>query len=237
MRTTTQGMALFFLGIVLVRLAAGDAYLSYVTPWMKWPVIVSGGFLVVLAVRPILGLGEQTGEQAGEQAGEDEHGVPAVTWLLLLPGLVVFTISPPALGAFLAERRADDAISAAPVSTFAPLPAGDPVRIDLEELAWRSQVDDGDTLVGRQVRIDGFVSLDRDGGWYVTRLTISCCAADARVVRVGIDGVDGADVPPRDSWVRVDGTWVEGTGTDRRNPPRIEVADLSAIEAPRQTYE
>jgi uncharacterized repeat protein (TIGR03943 family) len=232
-RRSTQGLALLFLGVVLIRLAVGDAYLSYVTSWMKWPIIVSGVLLAALAIRPILGLGGEHDEH-----DHDGHEVPLVTWLLLLPGLVVFTISPPALGAFLAERRADDGVSATQVSTFAPLPAadaeGEAVEVDLEEFVWRSQVDDGVTLVGREVRIDGFVSLGQDGDWYVTRLSIACCAADARVVRLG---VDGAEAPERDSWVRLEGTWVDGTGTDREDPPRIAATDVAAIEAPRQTYE
>lgn len=230
-RITTQGLVLAFLGVVLVRLAVGGDYLSFVTPWMRWPIIVSGVLLVLIALRPALGLAEKD-EKDGQE--EHDHGVPAVTWLLLLPGLIVFTVSPPALGAYLAERRAGDAPSASPTSTFSPLPAGDPVDVELQELVWRAQVDDGVTLADRSVRVTGFVSVDDAGDWYVTRMSIGCCAADATVARVA---VDGADAPARDSWVAVTGTWVAGSGTDRRAVPRLDASAVTSIDAPRQTYQ
>lgn len=234
MRTTTQGLVLVFLGVVLVRLAAGGAYLSFVTPWMRWPIIISGVLLIIVAAGPALGLSETRAEGHGTDRDPTEHGVPAATWLLLLPGLVVFTVSPPALGAYLAERRAGDAPAASPTSTFAPLPAGDPVEVELEEFVWRAQVDDGTTLADRTVRVSGFVTHGKDGGWYVTRMSIGCCAADATVARVR---VDDPSTPERDSWVEVTGTWVEGTGTKRREVPRIIAGDVAGIRTPRQTYQ
>lgn len=236
MRITTQGLVLAFLGVVLVRLAVGGDYLSFVTPWMRWPVLVSGALLVVIAAAPALGFTEARAERAAQDGDRaPEHGVPAVTWLLLLPGLVVFTVSPPALGAYLAERRADDVPSVSPTSTFSPLPAGDPVDVELEEFVWRAQVDEGTTLVDRSVRLTGFVTVDDDGGWYVTRMSIACCAADATVVRVRVEGA-GA-VPDRDTWVQVTGTWTAGTGSDRREVPRIAPTDVLPVESPRQTYQ
>ncbi len=110
-RTTTQGLVLAFLGAVLVRLSWEGAYLHFVTGWMRWPLLVTGVVLVLLAVRPIVGGGER-----------EEHPVPAATWLLLLPALVVFLVSPQPLGAYLAERRADEAPPVSPVASFAPLP-------------------------------------------------------------------------------------------------------------------
>jgi uncharacterized repeat protein (TIGR03943 family) len=244
-RPTTQGLVLVFLGVVLVRLAVGGEYLSFVTPWMRWPIIASGALLILIAARPALGLGETRGterdddhddEQHDRQHGEQhaEHGVPLVTWLLLLPGLVVFTVSPPALGAYLAERRADEVPSASPTSTFSPLPAGDDVPVELEEFAWRAQIDDGLTLQGRSVTLTGFVTRD-DDGWYVTRLSLNCCAADATVVRIGVDGT--GDAPARNSWVEVAGTWVDGSGTDRREVPRIAATAVTPVDEPRQTYQ
>lgn len=231
MRITTQGLVLAFLGVVLVRLAVGGDYLSFVTPWMRWPIIVSGVLLIAMAAAPALGLTEA---KAVEEGHAGDHGVPAVTWLLLLPGLVVFTVSPPALGAYLAERRADDVPSVSPTSTFSPLPAGDPVDVELEEFVWRAQVDEGVTLRDRTVRLTGFVS-EGDDGWYVTRMSIACCAADATVVRVQVDG--DTDAPERDSWVQVTGTWTTGSGTDRRAVPRILPTNVLPVQSPQQTYQ
>ncbi|WP_244927927.1 TIGR03943 family protein [Nocardioides sp. W7] len=234
MRTTTQGLVLAFLGVVLIRLAAGGNYLSFVTSWMQWPIIISGVLLIIVGAGPALGFPEPRHEAHGTTEERTEHGVPAVTWLLLLPGLIVFTVSPPALGAYLAERRVDDTPAASPTSTFSALPAGDPVELELEEFIWRAQVDDGITLVGRSVRVSGFVTHDKDDNWYVTRMSIGCCAADAVVIRVRVDNPVS---PKRDSWVQVTGTWADGSGTDRREVPHILASDVVAVSAPRQTYQ
>ncbi|MEI5676315.1 MULTISPECIES: TIGR03943 family putative permease subunit [unclassified Nocardioides] len=225
MRTTTQGLVLAFLGAVLVRLAWEGAYLRFVTEWMRWPLLVSGVLLVLLAVRPLLSAG---------QAGQDHaDGVPAVTWLLLLPALVVFVVSPPALGAYLAERRADEAPPASPVASFAPLPEGGTPVLEVEELLWRALDDDGATLAGRSVEVRGFVSHGPDGVWYVTRMVIGCCAADAAVVRVQ---VEGADRPERDRWVAVTGTWRDGTGVRAGEQAVLDAESVRRIRTPAVTY-
>lgn len=225
MSRTTQGLVLAFLGAVLIRLVWEGAYLRFVTEWMRWPLLVSGVVLVLLAVRPILTAGS---------SGDGHEQVPAMTWLLFLPALVVFVISPPALGAYLAERRAGEATPTAPVSTFAPLPPGDdPVPLEVEELVWRAQVDEGATLAGRSVRLRGFVSHGPDGQWFVTRMVIGCCAADAAVVRVRVDGLDR---PPRDAWVAVTGTWRAGTGEGRRDVPVLDGASSRRIAIPADVY-
>ncbi len=42
--------------------------------------------------------------------------------------------------------------------------------------------------------------------WYVSRISIGCCAADGVAYRVH---VIGRGSPPKDSWVRVTGLWVD----------------------------
>lgn len=222
MRTTTQGLVLAFLGAVLVRLAWEGAYLHFVTAWMRWPLVVTGVVLVLLAVRPIVG-----------GAQREEHPVPAATWLLLLPALVVFLVSPQPLGAYLAERRADEAPPASPVASFAPLPdSPGAVPLEVEELLWRA-LDDNATLAGRSVEVQGFVSHGKDGRWFATRMVIGCCAADAAVVRVR---VEGADQPARDSWVAVTGTWRDGTGAEPGSEAILDAETVRRIPTPADTY-
>lgn len=224
MRRATQGLLLAFFGVVLLRLGMGDEYLRFVSAWMRWPILASGALLLLLALQPML---DRTRDD------DDPHGVPLSTWLLLLPGLVVFTVSPPALGAYLAERRAGDSPPPPPVSTFSPLPAGEDVPVEIDEFTWRAELDDGATLRERTVELHGFVSNGPGDTWYVTRMAIACCAADAAAYRVR---VDGAERPPRDQWVKVAGTWVEGTGTAPGEVPAIAATRVEHTKAPRQTY-
>lgn len=233
----TQGILLAFLGAVLLRLSFTDAYLRYVTEWMKWPIIASGVILMLLAIGPILS-DRATESHDDEHDGHTHHGghggVPRVTWLLLLPGLVTFLISPPALGSYLAERRADESVAAPAPGVVAPLPEADVVPLELQEFLWRAH-DAVDTIADRTVQLSGFVSYDRDDNWYVTRLAIGCCAADAMAYRVRVDGTER---PPRDQWVEVTGTYVDGSASDgRRATPAIEAEDVARIPEPEQTYE
>ncbi len=237
----TQGLLMAFLGAVLVRLALSDAYLRYVTPWMKWPLLVSGVVLVLLAVGLVLAPhdpGDDHGDGDGHGDGGDGHGhgpVPVVTWLLVLPGLVTFVISPPQLGSYLAERRSDETPVVATPASFSDL-SGSPdevVPVEVTEFIWRAQ-EGGQTLEDRPVELSGFVSYDQDGGWYVTRMAIGCCAADATSYRVE---VEGADRPERDQWVDVTGTYRSGTGGAGTGAPVISATAVEETAAPTQTYE
>lgn len=230
MTRPTQGLLLAFLGAVLLRMSLSDAYLRYVTDWMKWPILASGLVMLALAVGPLF----LDPDQARGEHHDDGHGhggVPRATWLLVLPGLIVFTISPPELGSFIAERRANQSVAPQP-AVVAGLSEDELNELPLQEFVWRAQ-DGGDSLVDKPVALTGFVTHTGED-WFVTRLTIGCCAADALAFRVEIDGVDR---PDRDQWVRVVGTYVEGTGLSLDEEPVLEADEVTEIPKPRQTYE
>ncbi|MER6688603.1 TIGR03943 family putative permease subunit [Streptomyces minutiscleroticus] len=70
-------------------------------------------------------------------------------------------------------------------------------------------------MAGRTLRLTGFVTRSDGGTWHVARLLVSCCAADARALKVE---VRGAGAPAADTWVTVTGTW-HPTGTRARRWP------------------
>ncbi|MFJ7075395.1 TIGR03943 family putative permease subunit [Streptomyces sp. NPDC098781] len=190
--------------------------------------------------------GHERGEQ--EQHGDrddspghgqhDDHGAhhsPRVAWLLALPAFALLLFPPPALGSYSAEREAAQR-AAQGVGHFPALPAGNPVRLTLEEFGSRAIYDSGRSLSGRTVRLTGFVTRDDDGTWYVTRLLISCCAADAATGKVEIRG---ADAPTDDTWITVTGTWHPkgGLGTDAAWPPVLDASSVRRIAEPANPYE
>lgn len=84
----------------------------------------------------------------------------------------------------------------------------------------------------------GFVTHGDDGTWYLTRLFITCCAADATTSKVEVRGaVDGA--PPVDTWVTVTGTWhPKGRlGTDSAWPPVLDASAVRRVAQPADPYE
>jgi uncharacterized repeat protein (TIGR03943 family) len=224
MTTPTQGLVAGAVAAVLIRISWSGEYLNFVQPWMRWPLLATGVLLLAMAVRPALGM-----------LAHSER-VPSTTWLLLVPVVVMFTVAPPPLGAYIAERRASTPATtelAAPVR-IAPATDGGPVHLAIEEFTWgASQKEDLMGLTNQPVELEGFVSRDKAGDWYVTTLVIFCCAADVAVERVKVVGPES---PPRDQWVRVTGTWVEGTGRNRETPAQIAVDQLVEIPTPADTY-
>ncbi|GAA3239077.1 TIGR03943 family putative permease subunit [Actinocorallia longicatena] len=153
--------------------------------------------------------------KAEEGEGEEDgghghaHGGPRVAWLLCLPVLGIFAIAPPELGAFTADRNSSVTRAvAAPPSIDQALPAGTgPLAMSVAEFVGRSfeaQIGGDPTLEGRTVKLIGFVAPRKQGHWYLTRLQMSCCAADAIAVQVI---VLGAAEPKKGAWVEVTGVW------------------------------
>ncbi|MEU7813247.1 TIGR03943 family protein [Pseudonocardia sp. NPDC049154] len=172
--------------------------------------------------------------RADEQAeGHDHSRVPGVGWLLVLPVFLVLLVPPPALGAFAADRAGAEVPRPAAVATEA-LAGPDPVPVELHDYAERAAWDDGRTLAGHTVVLTGFVTPREEGGWYLSRMVISCCAADARSYLVETAGAPADRVPARNSWQQVTGTYTPGDGT---HTARITALEVRPVAAPQDPYE
>ncbi|MER8219835.1 TIGR03943 family protein [Streptomyces sp. NPDC094143] len=252
MRHYGPAALLALVGAAILRVSLlSELYLRYVQPGLRPYLVVSGVGLVLLGV--VAAVSARTAGQArsGERQdagpeGDDRHGEapglgpghahgPRVAWLLTLPALALFLFPPPALGSYSAEREAAQR-AAQGVGTFPALPDGDPLDLTLGEFGSRAVYDSGRSLRGRTVRLTGFVTRDADGTWYVTRLLVSCCAADASAAKAE---VRGADAPPVDTWVTVTGTWhPEGAlGSDAAWPPVLDATSVRRVPQPGNPYE
>ncbi|MEV6618119.1 TIGR03943 family protein [Streptomyces sp. NPDC051051] len=208
MKRFAQVALLVLSGVGLLRAALfSEAYLRYVKEGMR-PLLIASGVLLILlgaaeawsARRPV----ERPAED-GDGHGHDHSGVPRVAWLLFLPALSLLFYAPPALGSYTASREAPKAVAVVAEDGFDPLPATSPLPITLTDFTQRVQQDEGRAIEGRTVRMTGFVTpADGGGGWYLTRIMLSCCAADAQSVKVRVYGVRA---PKADTWVTVTGTW------------------------------
>ncbi|MBG0853770.1 TIGR03943 family protein [Streptomyces spinoverrucosus] len=231
MRRYGPAVLLLLTGAAVLRISLfGDLYLRYVQAGLRPYLIVSGCALVLLAV--VSAIISRRPYDDGCQG--HRHG-PGVAWLLTLPALALLFFPPPALGSYSAEREAA-ARAAQGVGTFPALPKAKVLDLTLAEFGSRAIYDSGRSLKGRTVRLTGFVTRDDDGTWYVTRLLISCCAADASTSKVEIRGVEA---PPTDTWVAVTGTWhPEGRlGTDEAWPAVLDAGDVRTVPEPANPYE
>ncbi|MEU4486180.1 TIGR03943 family protein [Streptomyces purpurascens] len=246
MRRYGPAVLLALVGAAILRVSLfSELYLRYVQAGLRPYLVVSGVGLVLLGV--VVGVVVRTaGEHDGpeERGGHEEeqhdghtHGPagPRVAWLLALPALALLLFPPPALGSYSAEREAAQR-AAQGVGGFPALPSGNPLDLTLGEFGSRAVYDSSRSLKGRTVRLTGFVTRGDDGTWYVTRLLVSCCAADATT---GKAEVRGADAPPVDTWVTVTGTWhPKGEpGSAAAWPPVLDVTSVRRVPQPDNPYE
>jgi uncharacterized repeat protein (TIGR03943 family) len=159
--------------------------------------------------------------------------------LLILPVLGLLLVTPPALGAYAAGQSGTILSAQASDSFYPALPPGDPVPIGLVEYATRAVYDQGKGMPGRTFQLTGFVSPGPDGAPMLTRMVLSCCAADGRPIKVAMAGDVPGDLPP-DTWVQVLGTYSTRVAKDPVNDaevPYVDVQSWQEIAAPRQQYE
>ncbi|MFF4910104.1 TIGR03943 family putative permease subunit [Streptomyces sp. NPDC001260] len=202
-------LALSGLGLLHIALFT-DLYLRYVKEGMRPLLIASGVLLILLGVADAMSYGRRDEHEEHVPHGEGGHGhdhstAPRVAWLLFLPALSLLLYAPPALGAYTASREPAKAVTQQ--DRFDPLPATSPLPITLTDFTLRVQQDRTRAIKGRTVQLSGFVTSGKQpGSWYLTRIIISCCAADAQSVKLRIYG----SAPPADTWVSVTGTWHPG---------------------------
>ena len=245
MRRDVQAIVLILVGGAVLRITLGGTYLNYVQEGMRMWLLLSGGTLVVLGVLALIDVFRKGRAAADEETPHDEphehddghghgSGGPRAAWLLLLPVLAIFLIAPPALGAYAAAR---DTTNSAPAqeAKAPPLPPGDPAQVTVAEYVGRAVWDDGLTLVDRTVQMTGFVTPDPAGGWWISRMAVACCAADAIASKVKV--LNAPDLPA-DTWVTITGRWVPGGGTQTDTAiPLIEVLSLEEVPQPKNPYE
>ena len=219
------GTILLALAAACTRLLLTHDYLTYVRPVMAPFLALSATFLLVLAAWTLA-------DALRNPPGQHGAHLPRVAWLLLWPTILITVVAPQSLGAYTAARFSVTA-PAPPTDAggFHPLPAGDPLSLPLDGYVERSAYGGGDALAGRRFSLLGFVSAGpAPDTWYLTRLQIRCCAADAFPLRVLAVGA-----PPQrlGGWVRITGGYLP-VGGDR--VARLQVESVEPGQEPTHPY-
>ena len=251
MRRDLHALVLLLVGGTLLKLAITGDYVRYVKAGLRPYLLAAGAVLVVVAVFSLLGrvrrpaadghAGTARGDGHDDEGHGHGHGTGQgwldVAWLLVVPMTVLLLIAPSALGSFSASRSGT-ALGAAQSSDFPSLPSGDPVRVSVLDYASRAVFDQGRSLTGRQVTLSGFL-LAQPGGWYLTRMVITCCAADAQPVKVGLTGSVPAGLSAND-WLEVTGRYtqkVDHDGVNGETIPYLDVSSAHPVAAPKEQYD
>jgi uncharacterized repeat protein (TIGR03943 family) len=237
MSREVQAVIMLLFGSATLRITLGDTYLNYVKPAMQPWLIASAAVLILLGVLLLLDSFRKRRVAGVDGHGHDVQHGPKAAWFMLLPVLTIFLVAPPALGAYTAAR---DTTNAIPTNAeLLPLPDGDPAEIYVSDYINRAVWYDGQTLDGRTVSIIGFVTPNPDGGWWLARLSLACCAADAFAGKIQVvNPPAGWEAPATDTWVELTGRWIPGGGTQSDLAiPLIDAEQIVEIPQPTNPYD
>ncbi|MFJ3306516.1 TIGR03943 family putative permease subunit [Streptomyces sp. NPDC086549] len=235
MKRHAQVLLLVLTGIGLLHAALfTDLYLRYVKEGLR-PVLIASGVLLTLLGLAGAALDRGRDEHAGHAHGHghDHSTAPRIAWLLFLPALSLLLYAPPALGAYTAAHSNNKAVEQR--KRFDALPSVSPLPMTLTDFTTRVQQDRTLALKGRSVRLTGFATpAGQGGGWYLTRIIFTCCAADSQTVKVR---VYGAEVPAANTWLAVTGTWhAKGALGTRSAEAALDARHLQPIAPPVNAY-
>ncbi|MBB6171369.1 putative repeat protein (TIGR03943 family) [Nocardiopsis mwathae] len=255
MNRIAQGLVLVLLGAAaLSSTVVSDLYLNYVRDYFQPFLIAAGVVLVLLGGWLIAAEVRSAGTEGDHAHGDHSHGgghddghghdhsrAPGVAWLLLLPVVAVFVVAPPALGSFTAGQATDPGAPSPRTEgrygdALEDTDPSQPAELKLQEFVLRAWTDEEREMAGRPIELTGFAVPNEQGeGWYLARLQMSCCAADAVVNRVL---VTNAEEPEKDSWWTARGTWVEPEGDLQSvRDHRFSVDTMTQVDNPPDPYE
>jgi uncharacterized repeat protein (TIGR03943 family) len=232
-----QAILMLLLGGAVVKISVTGTYLRYVKHGLRPLLIVAGVLLVAMAITTLWHELRPARHHQSEDDDGHGHHEPRVGWLLILPALGLLLLSPPALGSYAADKSGT--VVASSESDYPPLPAGDPAPVALLDYASRALFDGGKSLAGRQLRLVGFITPGPGGRPVLTRIVLTCCAADGRPIKIGLSGNAPTGLPA-DTWVRIDGVYSSQVGKDPVNKaqiPYLQVTSWQETLAPQQPYE
>jgi len=252
-RRESHAVILLLAGGTLLRIAINGDFQRYVKVGLRPYLLVSASVIVILALISLLQTplimwlaAHSTARrppnlminEENSHSHTHDHGRFDVGWLLAVPMAVLLFVGPPAIGAFAASRSGT-ALTAAPDSPYPPIPAGDPVTMSVIDFASRAVFDNAHSLTGRNVALTGFLTKAPAGGFDLTRMVVTCCAADAQPIKVGLSGTLPAGAGS-DAWVTVTGHLGSQTAKDPVNGAKIPflvVTSAIATTVPSQPYE
>ncbi|MFJ3420743.1 TIGR03943 family putative permease subunit [Streptomyces sp. NPDC086082] len=256
MNRQAQAAVLFLVGAALLHAGFTNLYLRYVKAGLQPLLLLSGAVLIVTALatawyewrrtRLEKAHAEANAEahteahaeahtEAGTHAGH-VHREPRISWFLILPLFALILVAPPALGSYSAVRTGT-AIQQ-PYGLL-KLPDSNPLTIGLVDYASRAVYDHGRSLGTRQLKVTGFVALDKSGSPFLVRMALNCCAADAQPVKIALTG----KIPPvlqPDTWLEITGTYSPKQTKDpinNRPIPYLQVTQAKPVPTPKDPYD
>ncbi len=236
MSREAENALLLLVGIATATITIGGAFTRYVKasmlPWLALTAVVIIG-LAVISIAVDL----QRGGALPDEHGDHSHR-GSVAWLLLVPVIVLVFVTPPALRPQAAAPTVTSVSTEVLRRPFPPLPEGRAPEVSVPDIMVRAAQDTAGTLDKRLITVTGFTLIE-GSGVDLGRVTIVCCAADARLARIHLGGAMATQAArlPDQTWLRVEGMVIPASANgDSTVIPTLEVTALTPIDEPADTY-
>ncbi|AEF39729.1 hypothetical protein AS9A_1277 [Hoyosella subflava DQS3-9A1] len=240
-----QNALLLLFGCVLIKIVVADVHVRYVRedfgPFLLASGVVVAGLALAGMVQDFRAL-RRSHDQTSPNAGRAGRAA----WMLGAPVLLLLFILPPPLGPETMASASGPAkqvsLRSAPAIAFDPLPDEPAPALNILEITRRAAFDTTRSLSGREVTVTGFwlAASESRPEPLLGRVSIICCAADARLVSVRLSDVRGTILEAANdhAWFEVRGEVTPGSATASNGyVPHLRVTGVRAIEAPANTYE
>lgn len=225
-------MAIFFAD----KLISGKL-LYYIGPRFSWLSLVAVALFIILAGSYQL-VGKPHDDDAHDHEDHTHSKAPIGPLLITALPLILGTIIPPSpLGANAVAARSP-ANSAAVVGSSEQALTIVPTERNVLDWVRAMNVDpDPGALNGEEADVIGFVYRDGRFGndqFLLARFTLTCCVADAMAIGLVVQSPE-AEQLTADSWVRVQGAFIEGKA-DGKPTPVLVAEDITPVQQPEQPY-
>ncbi len=231
------------IGLLALWMGATNAMFKYLRPAMRPWLLLAAVALIALGVYGLIrGRNDDHAEGEADRAHDGHHHRLGIGWLLTVPVIVIILFGTEALGAYAAQQANG---SLPPysfnIAAFAETQGSGP--LDLKS----SDVENGMRaranrvfLAAHDVRLTGFVTeADKRGpGTFVlSHFLITCCAADAYPIQLGMIGA--RSIPAEGRWVEVVARYQPQIREpkDGEVSASLRVRSLKRIKAPDNPYE
>ena len=235
MSRESENTLLLLIGLATGMITITGAFTRYVKPALMPWLYVTAAVLIGLALAAMI---DDVRRRANHECHQRHSHANLVTWLLLLPVVVLIFITPPALLPQASVPSVRTVPTEALRRPFAPLPAGRAPEVPIPSVMLRAAQDSAGTLNDRLITVVGFTVHDGDAVG-LGRLVVMCCAADAQLAQVHLGGALAAEARryPEYTWLRAEGIVQPGPANgDSSVIPTLEVAALAEIEPPEDAY-
>ncbi|MGB8403652.1 MAG: TIGR03943 family protein [Mycobacterium sp.] len=233
MNREAENALLLLVGISTAIVAATGTFTRYVKPsLLPWLIVSAVGLITLALASTIRDLRHPPHD------GHDGHShANGVVWALGIPVVVLIFVAPPALSPRAATATVQSVSNDVLRHAYPPLPDGSAPEVSLPAAVARASYDSAGSLNGRTVTIVGFTYKD-GAATDLARITITCCAADARLSQLRLIGPESATAAalPENTWLQVRGIVSAPKSDASQSIPLLMASSSQQISAPSDQY-